>query len=248
VNLSHVEFDVVWEELGLGDRPYPLTVPVFGETMGERAALREKVLRSLDERGEVPPRLEDQLVMLVRNRFTIDGQLSVGQHLRVLAAGRGEKGLLAVQTDAEVRLTSVRSSALVNAVVGLLPDEKPGPGTPVFLPSALFELALDAFAENGYLGFETTLRRGGINGRDLRGLSTLVESGRRGGGQLAANSVDRVGRRTRTPVLNWFDTDGGRYVMYAERRPDHEEWLTCAPGDSERIARRLTELVASVAV
>ncbi|HEV2777894.1 MAG TPA: ESX secretion-associated protein EspG [Actinophytocola sp.] len=251
VHLSHAEFDIVWELLGLGEHPYPISVPSFGATMDERAALRDRVLRELAERGlhdgrELHPRLEDLLVMLVRNRFTIDGQLAVGRHLRVLAAGRGDYGLLAVLTDDDLRLEPVRGGAVVSAVVALLPDEKPGPGGPVTLPSALFGEAAEAYEGSGYLGFERVMQRGGITGRGLRTLSTLVESGRHGGGQLAANSVDRVGRRTRSAVLNWFDTEAGRYVVYAERRRDREEWLTFTPGDAQRIAQRLTDLVASV--
>ncbi|HET9142343.1 ESX secretion-associated protein EspG [Actinophytocola sp.] len=253
VRLSHVEFDILWEQLGIGERPYPITVGMFGETMDERAELRAQAWRTLAERGlhdgaEPNPRLQDLLVMLVRNRFTIDGQVLAGEHLQVLAAARGEGGALFVQTDAEVRVEPIRGSGVVGAVIALVPDEKPGPGEPVTLPRAVFTEATQAYATGGYLAFETTLRTGGISGRDLRGLTTLVESARHGGGQLAANSLDRMGRRTRTSVLNWFDTDAGRYLAYPERRRDGTEWLTFAPGNSTRLARRLTELVTGLRV
>lgn len=253
-SLSHLEFDVVWELLGAAERPYPITVSSFGATTDERATLRDQVLRDLVDRGlhdgrELHPLLEDLLNLLVRNTFTVDGQISlVHEHLRVLAAGRGERGSLCVQTDGEVRLDRVRGTNVVDSVIALLPEEKPGPGTPVTLPSVLFSEAAQAFASGGYLGFERTLGVGGITGRDLRVLSTLVESGRHGGGQLAANSVDRVGRHARSSVINWFDTDAGRYVVHTERRRDGVEWLTFAPGDSSRVAQRLTELVAGVTV
>jgi hypothetical protein len=251
LRLSHLEFDILWEQLGLGERPYPITIRTFGETMDDRAVLRDQVLSSLAEKGlhdgrDPHPRLEDQLIMLVRNQFTIDGQLSVGRYLRVLAAARGEHGLVAVQTDEELHLRQVRGSSLVGAVVALLPEEKPGPGGPATLPRALFDEAAQAYESNGYNGFEMIMSRGGVTGRGLRTLSTLVESGRHGGGQLAANSVDRVGRRTRTPVLNWFDTEAGRYIVYQEPRRDRRDLLTVTPGDSTRIAQRLSEMVSSV--
>ena len=47
-------------------------------------------------------------------------------------------------------------------------------------------------------------------------------------------------------MLNWFDTDAGRYLAHTERRRDGQEWLTFAPGDGARIAQRLTELIRSV--
>jgi hypothetical protein len=251
VHLSHLEFDLLWEQLNLGERPYPITVPSFGATMDDRDLLRKQVERSLIERGlhdgaELSPGLEDQLIMLVRNRFTIDGQLSAGEHLQVLAAGRGEYGLLAVQSDHDVRLEPVRAAALTGAVVALLPDEQPGPGTPVSVPSTVFDDAAEAYAVSGYVGFENAMRHGGISGRELRALATLVEGGRHGGGQLAANAVDHLGRRTRSPVLNWFDTDAGRYLVHTERRRDGLEWITVVPADSGRIVNRLEELVSHV--
>lgn len=249
-----MEFDFVWEDLGLGVRPYPFTVGSFGETMQERERLRQETFAGLAARGlhsgdrgeRVDARLEDLLTLLVRNDFSVDGQLSVGEYLRVLAAARGDNGVLAVQTDDEVRLRQVRGTAVVTEVIGMLPDEKPGPGESVTLPRKAFDDAIDAFASSGYLAFEAALNAGGLTGRDLRGMSTLVESGRHGGGQLAANRVDQLGRRTRTPVLNWFDTSAGRYLVRCREDRDRVEWLTLTPGDSARIGQRLTEMVASV--
>jgi hypothetical protein len=241
--LSHLEFDLIWEELGLGERPYPITVGSFGATMTERAQLREQALAALDQR------VEDLLTMLVRNQFTIDGLvLADGRQLRVLAAGHGDRGLIAVQTDDELRLEPVRGTNVVGSVVALLPEEKPGPGNPVTLARAVFADASEAYTGGGYFAFERALNQGGITGRDLRILSTLVESGRHGGGQLAANSVDRLGRRARSTVLNWFDTDAGRYLVHLERRRDGQEWLTFAPGDPSRIERLLTQLVTETGV
>jgi hypothetical protein len=131
-------------------------------------------------------------------------------------------------------------------VVALLPDEQPGPGTPVSVPGTVFDDAAEAYAASGFVGFENALRHGGISGRELRALATLVESGRHGGGQLAANSVDHLGRRARSPVLNWFDTDSGRYLVHTERRRDGLDWISVVPADSGRIANRLEELVSHV--
>ena len=59
-------------------------------------------------------------------------------------------------------------------------------------------------------------------------------------------SVDRVGRRTRTPVLNWFDTDAGRYLMQTRREQDGNTWITIAPTDSTRIVSQLGQLLNSL--
>lgn len=250
-SLSHQEFDLLWEHLGFTERPYPLDVRSFGYTMDERAALRDQVRESLLHKGlhdgaEVAPVLEEQLTLLGRHTFSVDGRLSVGEPLRVLAASDGRRGVLAAQSDDEVKLAWVRGARLVPAVIALLPDREPGPGGVARLPKQVFDGAVDEFAASGYVGLERTLTNGGVTGRDLRTVITLLESGRRGGGQLAANSVDQVGRRARTPVLNWFDTEPGRYLVHTEVTRDRVEWLTIAPADTARIEQRLTELAASL--
>lgn len=219
--------------------------------MDERAVLREQVRTSLQDKGlhdgrEVAPRLEEQLTMLVRNSFSVDGQLSVGDHRKVLAVRYGRHGVLAAQTDDELRVAPVRDARLVPAVIALLPEEKPGPGGVARLPRAVFDESIDEFGRSGYIGLERALAGGGIAGRDLRSVITLVESGRHGGGQLAANAVDQLGRRSRTPVLNWFDTAAGRYVVHTEVTRDRVEWLTVEPADTGRIEQRLTELAKSL--
>jgi hypothetical protein len=250
-SLSHLEFDFIWEHLGLGEPPYPIDVGSFGETMDERAVLREQVRESLRGKGlhdgaELSPRLETMLALLVRGTFTVDAQLSVGEYVRVLAAGQGGQGVLAAQTDDEVRVVPVREGKIMPAVMALLPAEKPGPGGAARLPREVFDEAIDEFQRGGYVGLERTLTAGGVTGRDLRTVITLVESARHGGGQLAANRVDAMGRRTRTPVVNWFDTAAGRYLAHTERTRDQVEWLTITPADTPRIEQRLADLIAAL--
>lgn len=250
-SLSHMEFDFLWEHLGFTEQPYPLDVPSSGQTMDERAALRDQVRQSLLDKGlhdgaEVAPELEEQLELLGRHTFGVDGRLSVGEPLRVLAAADGRRGVLAAQSDTEVRLAWVRDARLVPAVIALLPDHAPGPGGAARLPKHVFDTAVDEYAGGGYVAMERALATAGITGRDLRTVVTLLESPRAGGGQLAANRVDAVGRRTRTPVLNWFDTEPGRYLVYSEVARDRVEWLTIAPGDTARISQRLSEMAASL--
>jgi hypothetical protein len=47
-------------------------------------------------------------------------------------------------------------------------------------------------------------------------------------------------------VLNWFDTEPGRYVVHSETTRDRVEWLTIAPADTARIEQRLTEMAGSL--
>ncbi|SDC74305.1 ESX secretion-associated protein EspG [Actinokineospora iranica] len=248
--LGAVEFDLIWEGLGFAERPYPIDVPSFGETVGERDRLRGEVVAGLVARGlhdgrDLDRRLEDQLVLLARNEVTVDGLLSVGRTVRVLGAGKGADAVLAVQSGDRIRVGPVGGGGLVAELAGLLPDADAGPGNPVTLPKAVFNNAVDAYVESGFGGLAATLDRGGVSGPDMRTIATLVENSRHGGGQVAANSLDRLGRRTRTDAVNWFDTTAGRYLWLPTQR-DGVAWLTLAPADSAGLAQRLGDLVASV--
>src|SRR3954454_10507326 len=249
-SLSHLEFDFIWEHLGLGEAPYPIDVRSFGETMEERAVLRDQVRDSLRAKGlhdgeVLSPRLEELLAVSARGTFTVDGRLSVGEYVRVLAASRGTEGALVAQTDEEIRVVPVRHGKVVTAVIALVPDEKPGPGGAARLPRQAFDDAIDEYQRSRYVGLERTLTGAGVTGRDLRTVITLVESARHGGGQLAANKVDSLGRRSRTPVVTWFDTSAGRYLAHAEVSADRTEWLTIDPADTARIEQRLTTVIAA---
>ncbi|MDQ3579804.1 MAG: ESX secretion-associated protein EspG, partial [Actinomycetota bacterium] len=156
--------------------------------------------------------------------------------------GHGSRGVMTVQSGGEIRAGPVPRERLVDEVLGLVPEFEPGPGGQVSLPKSVFDHAVDAFASDGFAGLELALNQGGVTGRDMRTIATLVRSPRHGGGQLAANSLDRLGRRRRTGVLNWFDTAEGRYSSYS----DGGGFLTFTPADTARLGQRLRELVSSV--
>ncbi|WP_018683402.1 ESX secretion-associated protein EspG [Actinokineospora enzanensis] len=248
-SLTLLEFDLVWESLGLAERPYPLEIPVHGTTLDDRARLRTEVVQTLAARGlhdgrDLDRRLEDHLTLLARNEFSVDGLLSIGRHVRVLGAGRGTRAVFAVQTGGRVRIGPLGGGGIVGEIITLLPAADPGPGTAVTLPKSVFNNAVDAYVDTGFGGLETILNQAGVSGRDMRTIATLVENSRHGGGQVAANTVDRLGRRTRTDVVNWFDTTAGRYLAL----PTHHngtDWLTLAPADTPRLTQRLHTLVAS---
>ncbi|OLR91422.1 ESX secretion-associated protein EspG [Actinokineospora bangkokensis] len=248
--LSEVEFDLTWEALGLAERPYPLDVPSFGHTTDERARLRAEVAAALTARGlrtgeDLDRDLEDQLLLLARPDYSLDCLLSVGADLKVVGAGAGSRTALAVQHGGQIRVGAAGRGGVAAEVAGMLVDLPAGPGNPVTLRKADFTAAVEAYAATGFGGLEHALNRAGVSGRDMRTVTTLVQSPRSGGGQAAANAVDRVGRRTRTPVLNWFDAEPGRYAVQAQVHGG-EEWLAIAPVDTAVLAGRLQQLVDGV--
>ncbi|MFE0023952.1 ESX secretion-associated protein EspG [Amycolatopsis sp. NPDC059021] len=241
--LSHLEYDLLWADLGLGPQPYPLEVRSHGYTMDERDVLGGQVFDGLAEAGlideddRVDPRVDELLESLARPVVSVDA-LVVGEiSLRVLAAAGKRRGVLATLDDVELALRPMWPDELVDVVAGVIGDCNPGPGEPVRLPRETFSEAMRAFADKGYPAFERTLARAGITGRATRALSTMVDSPRHVSGQLAAN-----GAAGRSPVVSWFDTDAGRYGATVQDVAG-TRWVTVTPANGHWLVNRVEELL-----
>jgi len=243
VVLTHLEFDLLWEDLGEGDPPYPLEVASHGETLADRDDLGVDVFHSLaaaglTDDGEVAPELEDLFGYLTTGTLSVDALVFRPRPWRVLAAMRGGRGVLAVLDDREVALEPIGDA--VAALAKVVGDAPPGPGEPLRLPRAVFSAAVGAYARGGYPALERALADGGVTGRATRAVTTLVESGRSAAGQLACS-----GPGGRSPVLSWTDTTAGRYAM-AVGQVGGEQWVELSPADGAWLTRRLADLLDGV--
>ncbi|MBY8848904.1 ESX secretion-associated protein EspG [Saccharothrix longispora] len=243
VVLSHLEFDLLWEDLGEGDPPYPLEVPSHGRTEDERDDLGAEVLRTLTGAGladgdDVSPELEDLFGLLAHGSPSIDALVFRPTPWRVLATARGSRAVLAVLNDSEVALEPVTD--IVAAVTRVVGDAAPGPGDPVSLPRPAFSAAMHAYATGGHAALERALAQAGVTGRATRAITTLVDSPRVATGQLAA-----TGRAGRSAVLSWTDTAAGRYATTTERS-GAEQWVRVTPTDTAGFARHVAALLSAV--
>ncbi|ONI90189.1 ESX secretion-associated protein EspG [Saccharothrix sp. ALI-22-I] len=240
VVLSHLEFDLLWEDLGTGELPYPLEVPSHGETMDDRDALGAEVLRTLTEAGladgeDISPELEDLFTLLSHGEFSVDALIFRPTPWRVLATTRGRRGVLAVLNDREVALEPIAD--LTSAITRVIGDASPGPGEQVRMPRSVFSAAMDAYAKSGHAAMERTLAQADITGRATRAITTLVDSPRKATGQLAA-----TGPSGRSRTLSWTDTAAGRYALTSAQSLD-TEWVHLSPADTPWLARHLTALL-----
>lgn len=128
-------FDFVWENLELGEVPYPLNVGSHGATVNERASLRHQVDAQLktqsvkDSFGRVDPEIEQGLTMLARGSSTIDAHYvpEMGHApVAAIAATDTSAGVLAVQDSDGIWLRRIFPEAPATEMVGLLPGCKRG--------------------------------------------------------------------------------------------------------------------------
>lgn len=243
--LSQLEFDLLWDDLGLGEYPYPLDVASHGYTMDEREDLGGEVFESLGAAGmldgeEIVPELAEQLATLRNPALSVDALLLGEVPLRLLAAAGRRDGVLAVLDSDELALRRIQPHELLPMVAGVLGSVPAGPGEEVRLPRAVFSAALRTFAETGHHDFERVLSQAGITGRAVRALWTLAESPKACSGQFAAN-----GPRGRSQVVTWFDTEAGRYGVTKQGRGDRQ-WVTLTPAGDAWLASRLSDAADQV--
>ncbi|WP_033292791.1 ESX secretion-associated protein EspG [Amycolatopsis jejuensis] len=246
VVLSHLEFDLLWNDFDLGPAPYPLEVPSHGATMDDRDVLGAQVAEGLaaagllDAEDELHPRLGELFALLADPVYSVDLLVFRDPPLRALAAAGRKLGVLAVLDAGELALRPCLPDEVPMLAASVVGTAGPGPGDAVRLPRDAFSAAMQAFADSGHDAFERVLARAGIAGRDLRALSTLVTTPRAGYGQLAVN-----GPGGRSPVVAWYDTEAGRYGAVVQESAG-TRWVTVAPADGAWLADRMTALFREV--
>lgn len=245
--LTPVEVDFLWESAGLGELPYPLRIRSHGATVDERSLLRRRTLEGLtarglaDGRGRPEPHVEDYFGVLASPELSLDAVQLIApeaQPLLAVAGVLGGQGLLAVQDTRGLHLQPCPADGLASAIVSLLPGGPRGTEKSITVPKE--QLTGD-------------FRRGGSGDErasadeDRKALARLLAQPRLRGGQIGANARSRLGGRTRTPVLGWFDTETGRYLTQATRGRDGRDWITIAPADAATLRHRLGEMLAGAA-
>jgi hypothetical protein len=246
--LSLAAADILWELLQVGARPFPFEIPYHGATMEERDSLRNTVLaelesRGLASRGKLEPEVVDCLSALAASEIALTGaallDVNTDQQVTARAAANGRFAVLGVLQGQQLRVDEVPRSGMVSAIVGVIPNERPGPGQQVTVAPAAQR---DEPDDGGIMRSTRTSPAAG----QLRAVELIMQRPRLRVGQFAVEAKDSGRRRLASPVLGWFDTDEGRYLNEAKRGRDGADWVTYAPADNARLARRLGELMASV--
>lgn len=250
--LSYLAFDILWADLDLGAHPFPLDIPSHGDTMTERARLREVVYDQLATSGLVHARrpiaeLEAALRLTADPMIDVDAvanpELPGERLLRALGVAHGGQAALVVQHDNAVEFRDVRDTALIAELVALLPPGSPGHGPVLELPATAFARR-EATAE----GYGSVLTRPGDTTTRLReqvdALRAIQERPTLGAGQFGVSAKDELGHRQRLGGLSWFSTDRGQYSVTVAPGPDGVDLVTVTPAGADHLTRQLAQLLA----
>ncbi|GAA2964162.1 ESX secretion-associated protein EspG [Actinokineospora diospyrosa] len=243
VTVTALEFDVLTEHLGVEPVPLVLEVPSPGRTDTERADLVDRAWSGLAERGlgrpgRVDPLLESLLSLLDRPEREVDGRLWTEGPVRVLAAARADRAVLATMTEDTITLCAADATGLPRHALSVLPPVAPGPGRSVTVPTVDFEAAAPDPLASG-------LRARGVRADDASTLAEMITP-LRAHGQFGAAVRDRWGRRHRADrVVSYFDTAHGRYLQTRTTTDTGEAWTTISPTDTRRLHHHVAALLPS---
>lgn len=253
--LSTAEYEVLWSHLDLGQMPYPIAVPTNGVTAVERAEVVERAWRSLGERRLADGREPDHdLALMLRAlaspEISVDVVADVGGLSRALVVRGHDVAVLAMLDHEGLTLVRIRPTALAIAAADLLPDSPPGPGNAFTFPQEALRAAVaeedDDLADDPFYGGgseQDALVRAGMTIADARTLTELADR-RIHSGQFGVRARDwlRGSGVSESRLVNWFDTDAGRYLVVREN-----DWISVTPAGVDRIAGRLDQVLAMLA-
>ena len=262
ITLTPAQYDLVWDDLGLGEQPYPIAVRSHGRTMQERTLIRNRIYgeltaRRLAEGPRPQPSLADALALLAGAATSVDmiwlPERDATRMRNALAVAAGDHGLVAELAGDGLRLRAVRGSGVVAALLSLLPAVPAAPGRSITLPTdalapgaAQTQNARPAVPRQGSVYQPEPPSAGTTTGQQVRSLEALFAKPRLRGGQIVANVRDRNGRRRRSRPLEWFDTEDGRCMAQTGAGADGRQHLLVAPADNARIARRVHDMLAAL--
>jgi ESX secretion-associated protein EspG len=248
--VSTLEFDVLWESERLPAPHVALIVPSPGKTHTERAQLVAGAWESLEGRGlaeggRAAPDVADRLALLAHPQTSVDAWVWADRQVRALAVRSGRQAMLGVIDRDKVWLIPARDTALAEAAVSVAGDTPAGPGRSVSLPSELVGDA-DAEAEGDPKAFITALERRGVALSEAQAMAAMLDGiGTRG--QFGVERRQRDQRMSRAErVVAFHDTAEGRYLDLVRPSPDGRLWSTVTPGDNQRLAGCVWELLEEV--
>lgn len=249
-SLSLAAVDMLLEYEKLGGGPYPFKVPHIGTTHTQRAQVREAVFRDLESRGLMRGGRLDADVGLALTTFVspsvaISGaaKLDGDETLFTRVGSNGQYAVSVRQNENKLIFEETRPTAIVPAIVDLLPLTPAAPGQSVTIPkpaaAPVQRKRVDDGTYDPFASINRPRTQSSSTGQQLRSVERIFEKPKLRVGQFTAFVKGRHGREQNLSPLAWFDTEVGRYLMSSHQADDGQGWLTYSPADNARIAQQL---------
>lgn len=248
--LSLAAVDLLGERLGVDPRVAPFDIPHHGVTVADRERLGDSVLRDLESRGlayrgRLEPEIEDALMLLARAPIAATLMLvseGGGPAVRARAASNGRIAGLAIAHELTLTWTFVRPTALVAALLSVIPDASPIGGPSVTFPRD--EPAGPSADPDAPITVLQPVRRTG-HGVAREAARRMLARPKIRVGVIVLSSRDQHGGEQRGEPILWFDTDGGRFTSQAKATRNGAVWETYSPADNQLLGQLIAEELAT---
>lgn len=255
LELSEQAFHQAWKHFGLGTKPLVLNVLPEGVLQGERRAAEQRAWEELRRAGFGDEVREDDVhgVLLPLHRYeqafdlTFRESAPSGEQRAMtgLVAVARTRATLAVRADGGVRLAAVPADSAVRALLGVLPEVRPGPGRGVSVRSAAVEHAASQAGSDDRAMTEG-LTRMGVRREDARSLVAMAGGPRLAFAQVGAAVMDGGGKRQRAPMVTHCFANAQGWYLFENSTRSGEAWTTIAPIDKQRMAGRVLDLLKTL--
>ncbi|MEB3368779.1 ESX secretion-associated protein EspG [Saccharopolyspora mangrovi] len=227
-------FDLCWEIGGFDEYPFPISVRSHGETLEERAVLRQRTLPELHNAGllgqnGLTQRFAEVLGQLAKPGLWIEGlwmpEGAAESPARLLSVATEQGALLLVQQPGDtetyggdLRISVLPRTSVAAAAVQGMPPAPVGKRPRLAVPAA--DLAAKPSSDD-FENIDHMQSAGPRKALAAEALRAFAEAEHHRDGQFTANLRDRFGRTHRSTVLKWFDAPepDGRYGLTQAQRP-----------------------------
>lgn len=252
IELSLLEFDVLWEHLQLGPMPPIFEIDSHGATLDERAELAEKVWESLAERelgwpGQVDDRLRYRLRTLAYPEWELDARLQLstsGPLTKALIAANRSDATVAARHARRLRLYTVPAERINREALTLLGVHPPGTGPSITFPAQVLDAAAARAGSNPDALARGLLARG-LSNAEAQKIADVAGNVIRLGHFGAARTPRGEQRRRAGHVVSVYDTHQHRY-LFTRKPSGGTPWVTLVPGTDAAIMRQLDELLTEL--
>jgi hypothetical protein len=263
IELSVLEFDVLWEHLRLGPFPTVLDINPHGATRAERADLSATAWTALEHRGlaqPTPPEsgptarslvphpvLANRLRLLARPEWELDARIdrpTAEPRTTALIATRRTQAVVAQLHPDRLILRTAPADRLAHEALALLPPHPPGAGASITLPATVLDEAA-ARAGSNPTALIRALESRGVGHPESRKIAEVSAGVTRFAHLGAARTRPPHPRRRAPYVVSVYDTTTGRY-LFTRKPSGGRMWVTLIPATDVAILRQLSELLAEL--
>jgi hypothetical protein len=249
VELTTLEFEVLWEQFRYDEPPVILRMPSPGRTEQERREIVWSTLdgiqaKGLGRPGEFNPLMVQLMANLNRPKKELDARFYQVGTTKIVGAVQDQQATIAILQGNTVTMKPASVTGVVHDIVTMLPKVPAGKGQSVSIQTSKFEKAAEGARTRAL--FQANLIDQGTREDDARNLTEMIGD-ISAQGQFGAAARDQWGGRKRADhIVGYWESNEGRYIQIKRTAPDGTAWTTFSPADHRRIEQHVRTMFEQI--